>query len=510
MLYRFSVNLPWNDDAIFMYYAYRRLLPETTWLQFLTDTFSLHVDHLVAVPYMLVLALSKLTGQLNFKAVVLLGNLSLGASLFLLYRSFRRTGLSPWYFVPASLLLCTPVHWEDSMWPLCVLQHNLLVFWVLLSLYCLEVPGRWRFLGAVLAGVLCIFSSGNGFLVLFPGAVLLISQRRFRELGIWVGVLVLSLAPYVVGYRPSEATRVGDSLSNPARFVQYIMVFLGGNLSVNFMTRPFLLGLLLVAIWLYTTVISIRINRFSLAWSGLLFLMMTAAIAALSRSWIGIAVVGRYQIYASYALTLSYLLLPELVRDKSWKKWIVGPAALASAAFAAYAWFVYWPIVTYRQQLLTAEVRNWNRNGYFLNIPNDENTVIRRFYPALLASGLYTFPDVPLAAADAHSDHPVPMPDSLLSYSVANTRLGRVLTVEIRQVDQNEYPAYLMLRGKETVFVPLRSMPNAKSAFLRTGKLLSTDVSTRVIIEPLSGGEYRLGIAQNGQVRWFGKRLSKP
>lgn len=509
MLWRFSVNLPWNDDAIFMFYAYRRLLPEITWMQFVTDTFARHVDHLVAVPHLLVLMLSKLTGQLNFKAVVVAGNLSLGASLILLFRSFRKTGLSPWYFVPASLLLCTPVHWEDSLWPLCVLQHNLLVFWVLLSMYCLEKPGRWHFVAAVFTGVLCIFSSGNGFLVLFPGMLMLTSQRRFRELGIWIAALAVSMVPYFINYKPSEATHVSDSLSDPVRFVQYILVFLGGNLSVNFMTRPLILGFFMTVVWLTATVRSFRKNTFSVAWCGLLFLMMTAAIIALSRSWIGIAVVGRYQIYASYALVMTYLLLLDLVKDFRKRIWVIAPVAASAILFAAFAWFSYWPVISFRQQLLTAEIRNWTQNGFFLNVPNDENSAIRRFYPYLLESNFYSFPEIALPPLDAHTHQTDPLPDSLLSYRVENTYLGRVLIADIRGVDQNREPAYLVLSGKETVFVPLRSMPNNKLAFVRTGRPFSPDVSSRVIIEPLTDGDYRMGLAQSGQVRWFGGLLRK-
>ncbi|PMD95905.1 hypothetical protein BWI97_13645 [Siphonobacter sp. BAB-5405] len=181
-----AVNLPWADDSILMYFLYTYKLPEVSWLHFWKDAFSVHAEHRIVVPRLLMLLTYLIQGEINVKTVLLIGNLSILGSAYILYRYIRRSSLSLWFFVPVTFLLFQPVYWEDSLWLICVVQHTLVIFWVLLSLHLLQFDKKSCFITACISAILAIFTSGNGLLVWFPGILLLLMQQRKKEVAIWL------------------------------------------------------------------------------------------------------------------------------------------------------------------------------------------------------------------------------------------------------------------------------------------------------------------------------------
>jgi hypothetical protein len=114
----YAVNVPkWDDHALrgFLY----DLDEETTFFGKIYQFFRQHNEHRIVFDRLVAFIDYYVTGKLNFRHLMAVGNLSLIGIVLLLMDLFRREGRSAWYVVPVPFLLLNLANWENMYWGVC-------------------------------------------------------------------------------------------------------------------------------------------------------------------------------------------------------------------------------------------------------------------------------------------------------------------------------------------------------------------------------------------------------
>jgi hypothetical protein len=166
-----------------------------------------------------------------------------------------------------------------------------------------------------------------------PGAAPQSSRARRNALGL-AALLILTagvLVAYFHDYRhPVIHPEIGASFARPARALHYLVLLLGSLFAPVGRYPAFAAGGALILLFVGLTCLHRdRLDRF--AWYGLLFVLISAAMAALGRSGFGVAqaLSSRYRILSILAFLMAYLLVLARVRTAAARAVIAGTRLLA-------------------------------------------------------------------------------------------------------------------------------------------------------------------------------------
>lgn len=286
--------------------------------------FSQYNEHRILFDRLAFLGDYYLFGELNFRHLILFGNVSV---LLLSALFFKNTLPSvPWrqrlfYLLPVAYSLFLYKYWDLSTWAMAALQNLYVMVFAMFSLYKLSQPSRRSFALACGAAVLATFTSGNGLFCFFAGVPVLLLLNAYRQLTIWVAIGVLTVLLYFWGYRqPPYHPDVVDSLFNhTGRAVQYFFT-LTGSILQNHATLSILFGVgsllltagLMVYLW-YTKRITDHLPIVGL----LIFLYLTCFSLMATRSGFGVeqAYSTRYGIVVVMLYASQAVLAIETVRQ---------------------------------------------------------------------------------------------------------------------------------------------------------------------------------------------------
>ena len=296
IIYNHAYNFPYEDDF-------------NSALLFVTDfvvgglglwgklklIFSQYNEHRIVFDRLVFLADYWLAGNLNFRHLILIGNLSLLLVCFLFSKvAFRALPLQHklLYLLPVSYSLFSFQYWELSTWSMAALQNLYVVPFAFLSLYSLTKPGQKAFLVAYGAAILATYTSGNGLFSFVAGIPVLLLLKAYRRLAVWLFVSVLTIGFYFLSYiKPPYHPDIVDSLVNhTSRAVTYFFLLTGSLASSSRPKTSLLLGAtlllfslgLVVYLW-YTKRLTAHLTL--LSW--LLFLYLTCLSLVASRSGLG-------------------------------------------------------------------------------------------------------------------------------------------------------------------------------------------------------------------------------
>jgi hypothetical protein len=198
-----------------------------------TDFWGQHNEHRPFVPVAILLLLARLSDwDMRWEAAL---NLVLSVGIFSVYVAYLRTawrerGGAPVWMVPVlSLLLFSPVQWENFLWG-----------WQAQLLLCALVTALGSYLisrrtlgGAIACGVCASYSFGSG-LFFWPsqavGVWLSGGRHRVRRLAIWIGAGALTFASYLYDFhRPGQPPMLSNfsSLAALRAYTMYVLTQLG-------------------------------------------------------------------------------------------------------------------------------------------------------------------------------------------------------------------------------------------------------------------------------------------
>jgi hypothetical protein len=256
-------------------------------------------------------------GHVDIRLLCALGNGFVLLLAILLWRMFLPTHKNlvnrMAFFIPVSWLLFQLQYAETLNWAMPGLQNLPVLVFSLGTIYLL-VRTTWRaYCGAVVFFLLAVASSGNGFLLIPIGVLILTIDRRFARAMIWLVASTGCVAAYMYRYNWPPASRFHNSViwSRPL----YVIAFIGnagafpGRLHVLFALS---LGLLLCVF--FTAIASKGYFRRNRAVSYcVLFLLLTALGVAGLRSNLHIAqsLDSRYEIYSALLLIFAWFVIVE-------------------------------------------------------------------------------------------------------------------------------------------------------------------------------------------------------
>ncbi len=195
--------------------------------------FSQYNEHRILFDRVVFLADYYLFGELNFRHLILFGNVSM-LLLGVLFFTISLQSI-PWrqrlfYLLPVAYSLFTFRYWDLSTWAMAALQNLYVVVFAMFSLYKLSRPGRASFALACGAAVLATFTSGNGLFCFFAGIPVLVLLKTYRKLTVWLVLAALTVLLYFWDYRrPPYHPDVVDSLFNhTGRAIRYFFSLTGG------------------------------------------------------------------------------------------------------------------------------------------------------------------------------------------------------------------------------------------------------------------------------------------
>ena len=426
VVWQYALNIPLQDDFdAGLEFIDKYAFQPHTFSEKLKLIFSQHNEHRIVLDRLAFITDYNLTGQLNFRELMFFGNLAIPC-LFavLLAISFRQEkGVRRWFFwLPLAFLLFQLVYWELTIWGMASIQNFYVLVFVCASLAALyQAPSRPLWFGvALLMAVVATYTSSNGLLVFFAGAIGLTITKRYRQLAIWAVVGLLAISLYLWGYtRPGHhPPLLGTLLTAPDQFMAYLFTLMGNSVSETpegaARAGKWLMAALVSA--LAYTLYKRQLVSMLPVWSIIGFLVATSLLITAGRAGFGVeqALSSRYTILSVVMLCSLYILLVELVNSARLKVGVALVGLLASAGLY---------IKTHKQGMDGIEnLTNYLKMNTALYHENPQNLILvwgdpakaKMIYENALAKKTYQIPPITLASL---SSDPKPFDGSKLQPS---------------------------------------------------------------------------------------------
>ncbi|WP_266363433.1 hypothetical protein [Tellurirhabdus rosea] len=514
-LLAYAVNIPWMDDVesflgfITAYLNAPTLSEKVTWL------FKPNNEHRILVAKLVTVTMHALTGEVNFRWLILAAYGFLLGILWILYRVFRTMKLPLLAFLPVPLVLLQPQYHLTSNWAVTGLQHEVTLCLVLAGVYLLSGRGRGRFAGAIGLQLLASFSMSNGLFGWIAGGSVLFARRQFGKLAIWLLFGIGAIWYYFYDFKGAQGNEssVAFFLRYPYLTLTGFFTFLGGLFDFTpdapIFRRsllPTLAGLVLVSIMVYRLVRLIRpwLNN----WAGVpaetarrqyffvggyTFLLVTAVIIAFLRPRFGyhVMLVSNYTIYPALLVCLLYLhLLGEAKTGRVvWSRVIAGTALGVLVSGVMY--FRHLPVMAERKLRLEAYAFNqkYNGNGLGAMVGSDYARFLQGWMQDAVRAGIYTYPVTDFETQLPRSAQPVPaltfdVSEEADAFKVSSSAYGEPL-----RGGQN---ACLIVRSAtHTYLFPVVTQFRPAPFFL---KRPAAGLAAEVLKSALPPGTYRLGL----------------
>lgn len=415
-IYCNAYNFPYEDDfnsalSFMSAFGYGQLsgLEKTKLL------FSQYNEHRILFDRLAFLGDYYLFGELNFRHLILFGNVS----MLLLSVLFFKVALPsvPWrdrlfYLLPVAYSLFLYKYWDLSTWAMAALQNLYVMVFAMFSLYQLSYHNRRSFVLACGAAVLATFTSGNGLFCFFAGVPVLLLSKAYRQLSIWISVGVTTVLLYFWGYRqPPYHPDVVDSLFNhTGRAVRYFFTLTGSilqnhaMLSILFGIGSLLLTAGLMGYLWYTK----RINDHLPIVGLLIFLYLTCFSLMATRSGFGVeqAFSTRYGIVVVMLYASQAVLAIETVRQPLLR---VG-VTLAYSLIAVMVFFSGGNALNRRKiEERTGRLRQlaaqYQTDPAHVVMPYGDTNLAKALFDDAIRNGFYHVPNESLSA---HQPNPIP------------------------------------------------------------------------------------------------------
>jgi hypothetical protein len=381
-LFLFSVNAPWLDDF--------EVGPMTlkNWLatEDLTKRFDLiwapNNEHRVVILKLLVLFNFYVLGQFNIQWMIWESHLYLIPLFYFVFQVLPKE--NRWINMASLIFIYLSFQYTlSSYWMIAAVQHNSVIGFGLISTYLLA-KNKYFFV-AVFCTLLAALSNSDGLFFIPIGAVLLFLQYRWKELFIWLIVLIGLIFLFFLKYPSMNyyAYAFQFFLENQSKSFFGFFVFLGGfmdffkerNIPIRlYVTAGF--GLAIVVIWLKYVYqfclgsVSDKLENWRkgkllsendlFILSGILFCFTNALMISVLRAVFGdyVYLIGNYRIYAALGFLFTTLLTfqqPNAIR----KTYLILIVSIGYWGFSAYT---YIPWVFANQNRLTQSYLEFNSN----------------------------------------------------------------------------------------------------------------------------------------------------
>lgn len=546
------VNIPYTDDFNLLE-TVQKLRNASNVVDMMKVLFEQVNQHRFAFERIVMLIMFAITGTVNIKTQIVIGNLFLLGIGYLLYLNFKKENISWHLFIPVPYVLFNLVFFENVYWGIAALQNTPLIFFAFLTAHGLARQDRKGFRIAVIAALLTTFTSGSGMLAWVVGAVLLGFQKRFISLLWWVaGMAAVLLFYFYFDYTFIPAT--GEKVwTHPVFNLLYVFAFWGNALFMD-VRHPLVpafhrdliacvilgAGIALVfAIW-FLRILLTRKPGWSawFLWGALMFILGTGAMFVISRPIPNYVMYGgtvfsrRYMIFGVAVLAACYVCLVVALKNREKLRNALGITAFVSFCLLNFVSY-FMSIVQIRKlhDELVIDSYFWKNFKTFITVGEvftdipfwNHPTRMRDLIIGLESDGL----------TDFYQYYDIPSQERLISETSAGGRrfAGNFdAQFQFRNGDYNRNMKYFKFSATpekvqpETFYFVLQSerhsiplpavpVPNTLGDFLRKAAYYSNNFQYGLYKPKLPEGNYRAWIlSRDGSGRWeaadTGKRVA--
>lgn len=320
ILFRQSTDLPLDDDYDALLGFLNQLVQlKSTSAKFLLFLSSQHNEYKLFFEHGLAWLQFALLGHIDLGFLCALGNGFVLLLAILLWKMFlpacKDTAARVAFFIPVPWLLFQLHYFETVDWAMAGVANISVLVFALAAIHYLVKGTRGAFWVAIACTVLAVGSSGNGFVVIPIGLLILAIDRRYARIAPWLVASGICFAAYFYRYNAmSSQSSVHESVfatllrPQPLFVVAFIGNAAGFSMGKGCLVLGFALCLLFAAMVRRGT-----IRKNPQVSYCVLFLLLTAIGVAGLRSGLGLAqsLAPRYTIYSVLLVIFAWFMLVE-------------------------------------------------------------------------------------------------------------------------------------------------------------------------------------------------------
>lgn len=204
-VWQFTINVPFLDDTLY----YTKCLVDVNKSNSISEAFWLFMkqhtitEHRTPISKFIAWLIYKTTGTFNYTILAHLGNLALFGMLWLFWRFFKKHSWHIAYFLPIPFLIFQMQTYENQFWTICNWTYYPIGLLQMVVLYLLSYRKANNLLYAIVVAILATFTFSNGMFVFLPAGLILIYQKRYKDLVYLTLVGVACVALYFSNFKPS-------------------------------------------------------------------------------------------------------------------------------------------------------------------------------------------------------------------------------------------------------------------------------------------------------------------
>ena len=353
-IHRFAFNQPYGDDydAILAFLnRYVQASPSEQIQLF----FSQHNEHRIFLTHLIVILDLSLFGNINFIHLIWFGTFGWFMSIYALWFFSKKYGITLTEFTPAAILLLSFSHYEMMVWAMTSIQQ----YWqVTFGIMAIGFMVNRNFYRSMIFYMAAIFTSGGGMALVPLINLYYLVNRQWKDLFVCASLTAIALLTYffLLPYQAPPTRQIIEILFHPHLFLAYFFGFIGGLGKIHDLgLASYLLTGLMLFLLLTKKAIEIK-NRCPFYFWLCIYVLLTAVLAALNRSILGVETSGdsRYSEYSLLFAASTYLAYIYLAKDKFRTQIIWIGFAIAAVIFT------YW-YETSKPYLI--DQRYWLENG---------------------------------------------------------------------------------------------------------------------------------------------------
>ncbi|MEO5359209.1 MAG: hypothetical protein H7843_02040 [Nitrospirota bacterium] len=400
---RYGSNIPISDD----FDAVLDFLYNFNELSSFYDKIALlllqHNEHRIVLTRLVVLGEYYLLNTINFKTLILIGNVGLVGILITAFLSHNKRSLV--WFTPVVFILFEPQFFGAIFFAMGSIQNFYVLLFAFISLYFLSSN---KFILAAIFATMSTFTGGSGILCFITGVLALLLQKRFKLLAVWLVIMSINIFVYLYGY--TQPTALTDlPAAHPSATAIYFIMLLGNIFYIPskmdtlevfspVLYLPLAMGVLLLAFFIYLTIRKYYLKNTAL-YSFLVFILLSEVLTAAGRSSLGLnnALSTRYIIMSVLLVAFSYIALIEIVDEKSIKKYFYMGLA-AAISFNCLAFYINHSKIAYlhksvKQGILYFQKHTYHNLGHNLGLVYPNQKKARDILLRSIDKGYYRIPD---------------------------------------------------------------------------------------------------------------------
>ena len=489
--------------------------------------YGLHNEHRIVFPRLFALIDYYLQGHIDWQILNVVSALYYLGIFTFFALIIKKINLSLWYILPVALFIFQPSSYQNFYWTISILQQVGNLFWAMFLFYSLVYFRPEKFWIPLSLIIVLTFTHGNGLFAFGVGGLLLFLQKRFMQLGIWIGLMVIVTIFYFWGYYTAQNSNISGSLSNPVRLIGCFGGFWGGFIydffkNTNKTIFTILWGLVVFVLLL---IVNLKLllnyflnnlrtkfqtyfpqeNLFLLA--CFLYLTITAFLVALSRSWISISAgfQNRYLHNSVIALILLYITI--LHYNSGQLRKTVGIIMLfIGLFFNIFSWYNNFELLTFQRKSQEADAVNYQFNK--ISIVNDKsfNVNIKSILEQSYHQRVSVFPNSPLITVVNNLDRfTIPQitdyqieikKDSIIEPNNVSSSYKDIFYFNNLSLPYKGDVYIVMKSSKNTFISPTGHRKNSKINLLKTGQFFTDGFVTTLTTNAIPKNEYQIGIIQ--------------